>query len=235
MIKSSGRPGVDEVSAPRQLASCGSEESALLRKEELRKLKDKILGVKTLPLRESATQLVFGEGNPNADICFIGEAPGRFEDQQGRPFVGQAGKLLDKLLGEIGIRRDDVYITNIVKYRPPNNRPPTPSEIGAFLPYVDEEIGIIDPKLIATLGRFSLAKFMPEGKISKVHGVMQTVRWNGKTLHILPLYHPAAAFRRRAMRQALEEDFRRIPHILSGHWIRNRICDGGSQLGESQD
>lgn len=168
----------------------------------------------TLPLRGGATNLVFGEGNHEASIYFLGEAPGRFEDKLGRPFMGNAGKLLDKLLARIGTKRSDVYISNIVRFRPPNNRQPTPLEIDAFLPYVDSEIEIIQPKLVVTLGRFSMVKFIPEAKISEKHGKLQNVRWHKKLLHILPLYHPAAALRNGRMRAALEEDFMKIPEVL---------------------
>lgn len=185
------------------------DKTAQLEQLKLRMEKDSCL-----PLRETATQLVFGEGSPEASIYFLGEAPGRFEDKLGRPFVGQAGKLLDKLLERIGTKRSDVYISNIVRFRPPNNRQPSPSEIAAFLPYVDREIEIIQPKLIVTLGRFSMVKFLSEAKISEAHGKLQTVRWRKKLLRILPLYHPAAALRSGRMRQALEEDFAKIPKAM---------------------
>lgn len=168
----------------------------------------------SLPLRETATHLVFGEGKPDALIYFLGEAPGRFEDKLGRPFVGNAGKLLDKLIESIGMTRRDVYISNIVRFRPPDNRPPTPSEIEAFLPYIDEEIEVIKPKLIVTLGRYSMEKFLPDLKISQAHGKLQSVRWHNKLLYILPMYHPAAALRRTDIKRGLEEDFRRIPEVL---------------------
>jgi DNA polymerase len=184
------------------------------KKTELKQLKERMEADTSLPLRETATQIVFGEGAPEARLYFLGEAPGRFEDKLGRPFVGNSGKLLDKLLERIGTKRSDVYISNIVRFRPPDNRQPTPSEIAAFLPYVDREIEIIQPKLIVTLGRFSMAKFLPEVKISGVHGKLQTVMWQKKLLNILPLYHPAAALRSTRMRKALEEDFEKIPRIV---------------------
>lgn len=184
------------------------------KQEELLSLRKKMEIDKSLPLRESARNLVFGEGNPKASIYFLGEAPGRFEDKVGRPFVGNAGKLLDRLLERIGIKRSDVYISNIVRFRPPNNRQPNTSEIAAFSPYADEEIEIIQPKLIVTLGRFSLAKFNPKAKISEAHGKLQRVGWRKKLLNILPLYHPAAALRSQRIREALEEDFAKIPKVL---------------------
>src|SRR3989344_5348640 len=120
------------------------------------------------PLREA--NLVFGEGAPNADVCFVGEAPGFYEDREGRPFVGRAGKLLDKLIEDVGLKRKDVYITNIVKRRPPGNRDPLPDEIAAFAPYLSKQIEIIDPKVIVPLGRFAMNYFLPTAKISKDQG-----------------------------------------------------------------
>lgn len=167
-----------------------------------------------LPLRKGAKKLVFGEGNPQAFIYFLGEAPGRFEDELGRPFVGRAGKLLDDLLKNIGIKRGDVYISNIVHLRPPNNRQPTDSEIEAFSSYVDGQIEIIEPKLVVTLGRFSLHKFLPLAKISQVHGKLQTIKWHKKIIRILPIYHPAAGLRNINIRKKLEEDFGKIAKVL---------------------
>src|SRR6185312_5244874 len=139
------------------------------KQQRLDSLKQRMEEDKSLPLRAGATQLVFGDGNPDSEIYFIGEAPGYHEDKQGKPFVGQAGKLLDETLAEIGIKRSDVYISNIVRFRPPANRDPEPDEIAAVQPYVDEEISIIDPKVIVTLGRFSMGKFIPNAKISLIH------------------------------------------------------------------
>jgi uracil-DNA glycosylase len=161
-------------------------------------------------LAAQATQLVFGDGNPDADIVFIGEAPGKNEDLQGKPFVGAAGKFLDEMLAMIGLRREDIYITNIVKYRPPNNRDPLPDEKVAFLPYLKEQLDIIQPKLIVTLGRHSMDVLLPGLKISQVHG--QPKRKNG--LVYLPLFHPAAALYNGAMRQTLIDDFALIPATL---------------------
>ena len=185
------------------------------KQDQLKQLRDRMQQDTSLPLREDATQLVFGEGNPDAKLYFLGEAPGQSEDKQGRPFVGRAGKLLNTLLERIGMQRADVYISNIVRFRPPNNRPPTPAEIAAFLPYVNEEIAIIKPLLIVTLGRFSLAKFLPTEKITQAHGTLHTVDWQGRRIHVFPLYHPAAALRNPQMRSALEEDFDKIPSILA--------------------
>lgn len=162
-------------------------------------------------MAKTATQLVFGDGNPDADIVFIGEAPGKNEDEQGKPFVGAAGKFLDEMLAMIELRREDVYITNIIKYRPPNNRDPLPEEKAAFLPFLQEQLNVIQPKLIVTLGRHSTEVLLPPGlKISQVHG--QPKRYMGKVF--LPLFHPAAALYNGAMRQTLIDDFAQIPVIL---------------------
>jgi uracil-DNA glycosylase len=162
-------------------------------------------------LAKTATNLVMGDGNPSADIVFIGEAPGKNEDEQGKPFVGAAGKFLAEMLGSINLRREDVYITNIVKYRPPNNRDPLPEEKEAFWPYLLRQIKVIQPKLIVTLGRHSMEYFLPSCKISQVHG--QPKRRGD--LVILPLFHPAAALYNGGMRQTLVDDFAKIPQILT--------------------
>ena len=162
-------------------------------------------------LAKTATRLVMGDGNPDADIVFIGEAPGKKEDEQGVPFVGAAGKFLDEMLAKIGLDRQDIYITNIVKYRPPDNRDPLPDEKTAFLPYLEEQINVIEPKLIITLGRHSMEVLLPPGlKISQCHG--ESRRYNGRVY--LPLFHPAAALYNGGMRQTLIDDFARIPQIL---------------------
>jgi uracil-DNA glycosylase len=161
-------------------------------------------------LAKQATQLVFGTGNPDAEIVFIGEAPGKNEDLQGEPFVGAAGKFLNEMLAMIGLERIDIYITNIVKYRPPNNRDPLPSEKSDFLPYLDKQLNVINPKLIVTLGRHSMDVLLPGLKISQVHG--QPKRYKGRVF--LPLFHPAAAMYDGSLRQTLIDDFAKIPLIL---------------------
>lgn len=177
----------------------------------LNKIKASIKSKNICPeLAAQATQLVFGDGNPNADIVLVGEAPGKNEDLQGLPFVGAAGKFLDEMLEMIGLKRQDIYITNIVKYRPPNNRDPLPEEKDAFLPILRSQLAVIQPKLIVTLGRHSLNCFLPELQISKVHG--QPKRKNGQVY--LPLFHPAAALYNSSMRQTLIDDFADIPAIL---------------------
>lgn len=178
---------------------------------KLDRIKQRLLAAKICPdLAAQATQLVFGEGSPSAEIVFIGEAPGKNEDLQGKPFVGAAGKFLDEMLAMIGLKRPDVYITNIVKYRPPNNRDPLPEEKAAFLPYLKSQLEAIQPKLVVTLGRHSLNCFLPDLQISRVHG--QPKRYQG--LVYLPLFHPAAALYNGGMRQTLIDDFALIPSIL---------------------
>ncbi len=170
-------------------------------------------------LAGGATQLVPGAGNPKADLMFVGEAPGKDEDIQGLPFVGAAGKFLNEMLGTIGLSREDIFITNIVKYRPPNNRDPSLEEIEAFMPYLYRQIAIIKPKLLITLGRHAMNVFLPEAKISNIHGQpkRRTFIFNKDEqfkLVILPLFHPAAALYNGGMRQTLIDDFARIPQIL---------------------
>jgi len=174
-------------------------------------LKRRIEAASVTPeLKAQATQLVFGDGSPNADIVFIGEAPGKNEDLQGIPFIGAAGKFLAEMLEMIGLKREDIYITNIVKYRPPNNRDPLPAEKQQWLPYLQEQISIIKPRLIVTLGRHSMDVLLPGLKISQVHG--QPKRYMGRVY--LPLFHPAAALYNGGMRQTLIDDFALIPAIL---------------------
>jgi DNA polymerase len=181
--------------------------------QALEELQAKIIADEICPeLAAQATQLVMGDGNPDANIVFIGEAPGQKEDEQGLPFVGAAGKFLNEMLNEAGMERGDVYITNIVKYRPPNNRDPLPEEKADFLPYLLRQLEIIDPKVIITLGRHSMEYFLPNAKISQAHGqaVRKKVLYHDKTEHewlFIPLYHPAAALYNGSMRQVLIDDF----------------------------
>lgn len=181
--------------------------------QALEELQAKIITDEICPeLAAQATQLVMGDGDPDADIVFIGEAPGQKEDEQGLPFVGAAGKFLNEMLAEAGMERSDVYITNIVKYRPPNNRDPLPEEKAAFLPYLLRQLEIIDPKVVITLGRHSMEYFLPNAKISQAHGqaVRKKVLYHDQTEHewlFIPLYHPAAALYNGSMRQILIDDF----------------------------
>lgn len=165
-------------------------------------------------LAKTATNLVMGDGNPNAEIVFIGEAPGKNEDEQGLPFVGAAGKFLDEMLGLVNMDRSDVYITNIVKYRPTNNRDPLPDEKKVFWPYLIQQLEAIDPSIIVTLGRHSMEYFLPEKKISQVHGEPKRVHFGEKKVVIVPLFHPAAALYNGGMRQTLIDDFVRLPKII---------------------
>ena len=162
-----------------------------------------------LELAAQATQLVMGDGNADADIVFIGEAPGKNEDLQGRPFVGAAGKFLDEMLAAASLRRSDVYITNIVKYRPPNNRDPLPEEKRQFWPYLMRQLEIIQPKAVLTLGRHSGGGFIPGLRISQDHGQPRRVRLHELEFVVIPLYHPAAALYNGSMRQTLIDDFMR--------------------------
>lgn len=161
----------------------------------------------TPDLKAQATQLVMGDGNPDADIVFIGEAPGKNEDLQGKPFVGAAGKFLDVMLSETGMDRQDVYITNIVKYRPPNNRDPSPEEKREFWPYLLRQLEIINPKVVITLGRHSGGYFIPDLQIGKDHGAPRKVKYHNHEFMVIPLYHPAAALYNGGMRQTLIDDF----------------------------
>lgn len=165
-------------------------------------------------LAESATNLVMGDGNTNADLVFIGEAPGKNEDEQGLPFVGAAGKFLNEMLGTINLDRSDVYITNIVKYRPPGNRDPLPQEKKAFWPYLVQQLEVINPKIIVTLGRHSMEYFLPDMRIGQIHGQPKRIPFGTMKLVVLPLYHPAAALYNGGLRATLIEDFSKIPLIM---------------------
>jgi DNA polymerase len=168
-------------------------------------------------LAEGRTNVVFGAGDPDADLMFVGEAPGFHEDQQGVPFVGQAGKLLEKLLAGIGLAREDVYIANVLKCRPPGNRDPQPDEIEACESHLFRQIELIEPKVVATLGNFAtkLLSGRPLG-ITRVHGQEQEVTLGGRSVLLYPIYHPAAALYTPAMLKVLESDFARIPTLLDG-------------------
>jgi uracil-DNA glycosylase len=162
------------------------------------------------PLGSQRTRAVPGEGPVDAEIMFIGEAPGYYEDQQGRPFVGQAGQFLEQLLASIGLKRSDVFIANVIKCRPPSNRDPLPEEIGACSHWLGEQQDILNPKVIVTLGRYSLARFLPATPIGKVHGQGRRIG----DVWVVPMYHPAAALHQGSLRATIEADFRRIPGYL---------------------
>lgn len=178
--------------------------------ETLEDLDQRVRNCTDCPLHGSRTNAVPGEGPADAEILFIGEGPGFHEDRQGRPFVGPAGDFLEELLQSIGMARDQVYIANMVKCRPPNNRDPMPGEISECAKYLDRQIELIDPLLIITLGRFSMTKFLPGQSISRVRGRLRSV--GGR--HIFPIMHPAAGLRRQEMRTAIEEDFAKVPGLL---------------------
>jgi DNA polymerase len=163
------------------------------------------------PLHYSRKNAVAGEGPFNAEIVFIGEGPGFHENEQGRPFVGAAGKLLDELLGKIGLKREQVYITNVVKCRPPGNRDPQPDELAACSDYLERKLQAINPRVIVTLGRYSMARYLPNVKISDVHGQGLTVR--GRM--VVPMYHPAAALHQPSLKPMLEHDFLNLPALIA--------------------
>lgn len=166
-------------------------------------------------LKNQATQLVFGAGNSDANIVFIGEAPGKKEDETGVPFVGAAGKFLDEMLELIHLDRKDIYITNIVKYRPPKNRDPLPEEKETFWPYLVRQLDVIQPKLVVTLGRHSMEYFLPNQTIGSIHGELQYTAVGERIQAIMPLYHPAAALYNGKLRQTLFDDFSKIPAIIN--------------------
>jgi len=176
---------------------------------------DQVAGCTRCALAKTRTQVVFGAGSPTAELMFVGEAPGFHEDKNGIPFVGAAGKLLSKLLDGIGLSRDDVYICNTVKCRPPGNRNPLPEELEACETHLFRQIEIIQPRLVATLGNFAtkLLSGKPAG-ITQVHGREQQVVLGGRPVTLYPIFHPAAALYTPRMLQVLEEDFRRIPELL---------------------
>lgn len=182
--------------------------------EALQKLRAEAESDQTLPLRVGATNLVFGHGNPESKLFFLGEAPGFNEDQQGIPFCGRAGKLLNETLREIGLKREEIWISNVLYFRPPENRDPEAGEIAAFRPYVDKQIKIIDPDIIVTLGRFSMGKFLPTAKISQVHGRPKWLAFAGRRRVLIPMYHPAAALRSTSVLALFKQDFTAIPKVI---------------------
>jgi len=181
------------------------------REQALEQIADEIRVCERCELHRTRTKSVPGEGPADARVMLIGEAPGWNEDQQGRPFVGAAGKFLEELLAKAGLKRSDVFITNVVKSRPPGNRDPLPDEIVACAPFLVRQIEVIDPEVVVTLGRFSMARWFPGERISRIHGQAKRV---GRRL-IVPMYHPAAALHQQALRSTIEEDFARLPKILA--------------------
>jgi len=177
----------------------------------LAQLCEEIIACRDCELAKYRTKAVPGEGAEDADLLFIGEAPGWHEDQQGRPFVGPAGQFLDQLLASIGLRREEVYIANVIKCRPPQNRDPLPVEIQSCSKWLDRQIEIIQPQMIVTLGRYSLARYFPNQSISKIHG---KPRKSGGVIYY-PMYHPAAALHQGSLRRTIEADMLKIPQILA--------------------
>lgn len=177
----------------------------------LAQLCEEIVACRDCELAKYRTKVVPGEGAEDADLLFIGEAPGWHEDQQGRPFVGPAGQFLDQLLDSIGLRREEVYIANVIKCRPPQNRDPLPAEIQSCRKWLDRQIEIIHPQMIITLGRYSLARYFPNESISKIHGKPRKL---GGVIYY-PMYHPAAALHQGSLRRTIETDMLRIPQILA--------------------
>ena len=185
------------------------------KQKQLDDLNKKMLSCSQCVLRSTCTQVVPGEGSAEVEIMFIGEGPGQKEDELGRPFVGAAGKFLEEMLASIKLKRENIYIANVVKCRPPQNRDPLPEEVVACWPWLLEQIKIIQPKLIVTLGRHSMERFLPDQKISQLHGtlVIKTIPEIGKK-NFYTLYHPAAALYNGSMREVLIKDFKQIPKIL---------------------
>ena len=189
--------------------------SAEERRQCLVELYKEVTDCTKCPLHETRTKAVFGAGNADADLMFVGEAPGAEEDRQGLPFVGRAGQLLNQMLEEIGLARDDVFIANVLKSRPPGNRDPQPDEIAACEPYLFEQVRLIEPRVVCTLGNFAtkLLSGSPTG-ITKVRGAPQVHELGGRTVFLLPLFHPAAALRTPAVKETLRGDFATIPELL---------------------
>jgi uracil-DNA glycosylase family 4 len=189
--------------------------SAQERREALVELYQEVRGCTRCPLHQGRTKVVFGAGNANADLMFVGEAPGQQEDLQGLPFVGRAGKLLDDLLGEVGLERADVFITNVLKSRPPGNRDPQLDEIDACKPYLHAQVELIEPRVICTLGNFA-TKLLTRSQrgITSVHGRPQVHELGGRAVRVFPMYHPAAALRSTKTLEELREDFTRLPALL---------------------
>jgi DNA polymerase len=194
---------------------------------ELERLRLQAEACEKCALSATRTRVVFGEGDPHSDLMFVGEAPGYHEDQQGRPFVGQAGKLLDQLLATIGLNREQVYIANVLKSRPPNNRDPKPEEIEACEPYLLRQVELIAPRVVVTLGNFA-TKLLSGSQtgITRVHGIAQRTNIGRRDLYLYPIFHPAAALYTPAMLDTLKRDFLRLPEVLG-------LTLGGQDAGDA--
>ena len=176
----------------------------------LEEIGEQVRGCTECPLSQGRTRAVPGEGSPNSRVMFVGEAPGYHEDQQGRPFVGPAGRFLDQLLETIGLKREDVFVANMIKCRPPSNRDPLPSELAACTKYLDRQIELLNPDLIVTLGRYAMGKYFPKESITRTRGKVRVK--DGR--RILPLLHPAAALHQASLREGIESDFLTIPQAI---------------------
>ena len=215
-----------------------SERPAPERRADLLELYRELSPDWVCPLKESRTNVVFGSGNADAELMFVGEAPGANEDREGKPFVGNAGRLLDKLLVEIGLERGDTFIANVLKCRPPGNRDPQPHEIEECTPHLMRQVELIEPTVVCTLGNFALKLLSgsPQG-ISKVHGRPQAHEIGGRSVVLYPLFHPSAALRATAVLELLRADFARLPGLLAaqapagGAQEGSGSVTGGDQLG----
>ncbi len=190
-----------------------------------------VRGCKLCRLHEQAINAVPGAGNPNAEIIFIGEGPGFNEDKQGLPFVGRSGDYLEYLLNLIGLKREQVFITNVVKHRPPENRDPLPDEIAACKPYLDRQIEMIDPLVVATLGRFSMGRYFPNGKITQIHGKARFE--DGRAYY--PFFHPAAVLRNPGLRRDMEADFKHLLEVLAEVKSRRAAGEGEMKKNDKPD
>ncbi|MAS36861.1 MAG: uracil-DNA glycosylase [Anaerolineaceae bacterium] len=197
----------------------------------LKKIAEEVRTCTRCPLYQGTTNPVPGAGHPDAEIMFIGEGPGFYEDKQGLPFVGRSGNYLNELLRIINLDRQKVFITNVVKHRPPENRDPQPDEILACKPYLDQQIEIINPAVIVTLGRFSMARYFPDGKISRIHG--QPKFMGDPVIAYYPLFHPAAALRNPELRKAMEADIKRLPDVIAE--VQKRRASTSSNADDSSD
>ncbi len=186
------------------------------RKQALDELAAEVAGCTLCPLHEQRTQAVPGEGHPDTEVVFVGEGPGYNEDKQGRPFVGAAGGVLNELLGAIGWQREEVFITNVVKCRPPANRDPEPHEIAACAPYLQRQLQVLDPALVVTLGRYSLGTFMPGARISSAHGTIRLIdpETGAANASVYAMYHPAAALRQGSLKETMLVDMAGVPEAL---------------------
>lgn len=198
--------------------------------EALQEIRDAVAVCTNCELHRAATNPVPGEGNPDARILLIGEAPGFHEDSQGKPFVGNSGKFLTELLEKAGLSREEVFITNVVKHRPPGNRDPLPDEMMACAVWLEKQIAIIDPDIIVTLGRFSMARYFPGERISKIHGQPKEI--DGR--FVVPMYHPAAALHNGGLRPEIEADFLKLPRLLAEYDKQREVLESKQRKATQQ-